>query len=348
MTSKRLKIVVIGAGLIGRKHIELVTAAAELSAIIDPTEGAKDLAVAKNVEWFGNLESYLETERPDGAIVASPNGFHLDHASACLSLGIPVLVEKPLADTVPAGRAMTRLAAETGTPLLVGHHRRHSPIIEAAKDILVAGQLGRLVTVNALCWLHKPAEYFEMEWRTKTGGGPTHINLIHDIDLLQHLCGSIVEVQARETSAIRVFDVEDSAAMIVRFETGVLGTITVSDTVSAPWSWELTAGENPAYPKTDQSCYMLGGTNGSLSIPDMRIWSHQGQQSWWSPMDVSQVPVSTNDPVAAQFDHFLDVVNGLATPRVTADDGLRDIEVLDAIKRAADSGRTEVVSRASQ
>lgn len=344
MQTRPPKITVVGAGLIGRKHIDLVQSHAELHAIVDPVEAAASLAQDKNVPWFPDLNACLEASHPDGVIVASPNTLHLEHALACLSAGIPVLVEKPLTDTVASGRVVCDRVRETGTALLVGHHRRHSPIIAAAKAVMEAERLGRVVSVNAMFWLHKPADYFDMVWRTQTGGGPTYINLIHDIDLLQYLCGPIVAVQAQEANAVRGFDVEDTSAIIVTFASGALGTIAVSDTVSAPWSWELTAGENPAYPKTDQSCYTIGGTDAALSLPDLRVWSHAGPPSWWSPIDFEKLDVAQADPVAAQFRHLLDVIAGQAIPLVTAEDGLRNIEVLEAIKRAAKTGTREQVA----
>lgn len=328
----------VGAGLIGRKHIDLVRSAAQLHSIVDPAEAARDLARSLDVPWFPELSECVKASLPDGVIVASPNGLHLAHGSACMAHELPVLIEKPLADSVDASRQLVELSVQTGTPVLVGHHRRHSPIIHAAKAVMDGKRLGRLVSVNAMFWLNKPADYFDMTWRTKAGAGPTYINLIHDIDLLQYLCGPIVDVQAREANAVRGFEVEDSSAIILGFENGALGTVTVSDTVSAPWSWELTAGENPAYPETDQSCYMIGGTEGALSLPDLRVWSHEGTQSWWSPMTTETISVQREDPVAAQLQHFLDVIERRAEPLVRAEDGLRNIEVLEAIKTAASTG----------
>ena len=333
-----LGIVVVGAGLIGKKHIELVSSVARLHAIVDPAETARDLAASLDVPWFADLSECLGSNPPDGVIVASPNTLHLAHGTACLNAGLPVLIEKPLAETVVAGRALAELSANTGTPVLVGHHRRHSAVIDAARRVLAEGGLGRLVSVNAMFWLNKPADYFDVTWRSEPGGGPTYINLIHDIDLLQHLCGPIVSVQAREANAVRGFQVEDTSAIILEFGNGALGTVTVSDAVSAPWSWELTAGENPAYPRTDQSCYMIGGTKGSLSLPDLRIWSHEGAQSWWSPMATERLPVEARDPVEAQLHHFCEVIAGRTATLVSAEDGLRNIEVLDAIKTAARTG----------
>lgn len=336
-------IIVIGAGLIGRTHVERVIADASLAAIVDPAAGARELAAAQDVPWFADIDACLAATRAAGAIVASPNGLHLAHASACLRAGIPALVEKPLADTAEAGRKIVALAASTGVPVLVGHHRRHSPVIEAAHEVVSSGRLGRIVTTHASFWLMKPPDYFDMAWRTRAGGGPTYINLIHDIDLMQHLCGPIRTVQAREAHEVRGYDVEDTSAVILTYENGALGTVTISDTVPAPWSWELTSGENPAYPKTDQSCYMIGGTEGALSLPDLRVWRHEGPQSWWSPMNVTEIPFERRDPVAAQFRHFLEVIAGRAAPRVTAEDGLRNIEVLEAIKEAARSGGSVTV-----
>lgn len=343
MTRSAIRIALVGAGLIGRKHAALVAQHASLAAIVDPDPTAQALADQYGALWFDGLEACIAEVALDGVIVASPNQMHLEHGSACLNAGLPVLIEKPLTDTVEAGRSLVALQETTGVPLLVGHHRRHSPIIEAAKAVLDAGRLGQMLAVNALFWLNKPDDYFDVEWRCREGGGPIYINLIHDIDLLQHFCGPIVKVQAKESRNARKLDVEDTAAAILEFESGVLGTVAISDAVSSPWSWELTAGENPAYPKTDQSCYLLAGTKGSLSVPDLRFWTHTGTQSWWSEIESDLMPVTPTDPVEAQFLHFLDVIAGRAAPRVTAAAGLRNIEILDALKRAAQHGSTQIV-----
>lgn len=344
MAKSKSRIIVVGAGLIGRKHVDVVCAHAQLVAIVDPHPAAQELAETHGVPGFETLGDCLDQVEADGAIIATPNHLHWPNGKACLNAGLPVLIEKPLAEAAPEAAKLVALEKTSGVPILVGHHRRHSPIAKAAKSAIDMGGLGRLVTVNALFWLHKPIDYFDVEWRTKAGGGPTYINLIHDIDMLQHLCGPIVRVQAREANSVRGFEVEDTSAVILEFASGALGTVSICDTTSAPWSWELTAGENPAYPKTDQSCYTFGGTEGSLSVPDMRIWRHDGAPSWWSPISVETLDLPTNDPIQEQFRHFLNIIENGTAPLVSAVDGLRNIEVLDAIKRAAVSGQVEPVA----
>ena len=335
----KARIVVVGVGLIGRKHLEVVTEHASLAAIVDPDPKAKAVSDTLGAPWYDDLEACLLAEKPDGAIIATPNHLHFPQGEACLRQGVPVLIEKPLTASAEEGKALVALESTLKTPILVGHHRRHSSVAKAAKAAIDTGRLGRVVTVNALFWLNKPADYFKAEWRTKEGGGPTYINLIHDIDMLQHLCGPIIRVQAREANAVRGFDVEDTSAVILEFASGALGTVSICDTTSAPWSWELTSGENPAYPRTDQSCYTLGGTKAALSIPDLRLWRHEGQQSWWSPIKDEKLTIEEQDPIKAQFLHFLEVVAGRSQPMVSAREGLGNIQVLEAIKSAARSGK---------
>ncbi|MEP3279922.1 MAG: Gfo/Idh/MocA family oxidoreductase [Stappiaceae bacterium] len=341
------KIAVVGAGLIGRKHIDVVRKYAVLDAIVDPSPAAEALAASLGVSWFAEVEDYLVTGRPDGAIVATPNRLHWPHGGRFIATGIPVLVEKPLAESTSSAEKLVSLSRKANVPVLVGHHRRHSPLVKAAKAAIDAGDLGRLATVNAQFWLYKPQDYFDVEWRRKDGAGPTFINLIHDIDLLRHFCGDIVSVQAMESRAIRSFEVEDTCAAVLEFENGALGTVTISDTVVAPWSWELTAGENPAYPKTDMACYMFGGTRGSLSIPDLRHWKNPGKQSWWEPIEATNLTFEAADPVEEQFKHFLDVIRNDATPLVSAQEGMKNLQVLEALKNATLHGATQSVGEPS-
>ncbi len=342
------RIAVAGAGLVGRAHAEIVSGSARLDAIIDPDPDAGRIAERHGTDWHPDLAEYLRSGRPDGAIVAAPNHLHLPLARACLEAGVPVLVEKPLADGIAEARSLVQASRTTGVPVLVGHHRRHSPIAELARDVIEGGRIGRVVAVNSMFWLNKHDDYFNVEWRVRAGGGPICINLIHDIDLLQHFCGPITAVQARSARSVRGLEVEDTGAMIFEFASGALGTASVCDATSAPWSWELTAGENPIYPQTDQFCYQIAGTTGALSVPDLTVWTHAGPEGWWSPITHERIAVAHDDPMARQFEHFLDVILSGVPPLVTGEDGLRNIEVVEAIQAAAKSGGTKEIVRSGQ
>ena len=187
-------------------------------------------------------------------IIATPNQLHVANGLACVRAGIPMLVEKPVSDDVASGWELVAAAEQADVPMLVGHHRRHSPLIHEAKAIVASGAVGRVTAVNGLCWFLKPQHYFDVAWRRQAGAGVVLINLIHVIDDLRNICGDLETVQAILSNVTRGFEVEDTAAIMLRFRSGALGTISISDTVAAPWSWELTSGEDKAFPRTDQSC----------------------------------------------------------------------------------------------
>jgi predicted dehydrogenase len=335
-----MRIGVAGAGLIGRKHVALIEASADciVAGIADPSPAAKAFAETHNISWYSDHRALLEREAPDGVIVASPNTLHLSIAIDCLERGTPALVEKPVTDTVASALVLLRAVRRAGVPVLVGHHRRHNPRIKAVRESIAIGQIGQLTAVVGLWLLRKPDDYFDIAWRREQGGGPVLINLVHDIDNLRFICGEIVEVQALISNRARGFAVEDTAALLLRFENGALGTVTVSDATPAPWSWELTSGENAAYPKQDQPCYLFAGTRGSLSVPTLELWSYPGERGWYAPLGRTDVAAATLDPLVEQLRHFLAVIAGREAPLISVEDAMGTLAVVEAVKEAARNG----------
>lgn len=338
--SSPVKLVVQGAGLIGKRHIEHILAAPEsdLLAIIDPSPAGRALAEKHGVPWYGDFATMLAAGRPDGIVIATPNQLHVANGLEAIAAGIPALIEKPLADDIAAGVRLVEAGEKAGVPVLTGHHRRHNPMIQRAKAIIEAGKLGRIVSVHGFFWLMKPDDYFDIPWRRELGAGPVLMNLAHDIDLLRYLCGEIEAVQAFQSNSIRNHAVDETTVVILKFESGALGTVNVSDTVVAPWSWEQTTGENPAYPHTDQSCYHIGGTHGSLSVPRLELWSNAEKRSWWEPFTVERTVAADRDPLLLQILQFCRVIRGEEKPLVSGREGLMTLKAIDAVQRAAKSG----------
>jgi predicted dehydrogenase len=291
------------------------------------------------VPLFATLEAMLDATRPDGAILATPNALHVSGALACIARRVPVLVEKPIAESLVEAQRLVAAAAASGVPVLVGHHRRHSAILEAAQRVIASGQLGRLVSVNGSATFRKPDSYFtEAPWRSQPGGGPILINLVHEIDNLRALLGEVVEVQALASNAARGFAVEDTVAINLRFASGVLGTFLLSDAAASPRSWEQTTGENAHYDRhADEDCYVIAGEQGSLELPTMRLRRYTGERSWFAAMHTETIDVPVVDPLVQQLTHFCAVIRGEEAPRVRAADAARTLEVTLAVAQAAAS-----------
>ena len=337
--SAPVRLSVMGAGLIGKRHIQHILARPEatLASIIDPTPAARDMAETLEIAWFPYFHDIPVGKRPDGVVVSTPNQMHVANGLECIEAGVPALVEKPLADDLAGAQTLVDAAARKGVPLLSGHHRRHNPMIQRAKAEIDCGRLGQLVSVHGMFWLIKPDDYFDLAWRREKGAGPLLLNLIHDVDLLRYLVGEVEAVQAAQSNRVRGNEVEETAAIILHFANGALGTVNVSDTIQAPWSWEFTAGENPSYSQTSESCYQIGGVKGSLAIPQLDFWSHPSNPSWWTPIERERLSYTPEDPLGLQIANFCGVIRRTAEPVVSGREGLATLKVIDAVKRAAES-----------
>ena len=308
--------------------------------MVDPDHATEGFAIINGSDWYPTISDMLRINPPDGVIIATPNQMHVDNGLECVRAKLPIMIEKPIADATQSALLLVEEAKNVGIPILVGHHRRHNPIIQAAKEQIDSGFIGEIVAVHAACWLYKPDSYFDVAWRTQQGAGPVFINLIHDIDLLRYLIGEVRSVQAFGSNQTRDHEIEDTAAIILSFANGALATITVSDTIVSPWSWELTAEENPAYPATRQNCYFIGGTRGSIEIPGGKVWFQKGERSWWEPINHKSYDVEHRDPLDTQISHFCDVIIREAEPLISGHDALRSLQVIEAIKESALSNRT--------
>lgn len=339
----QMRIGVVGAGLIGRKHIEVLRSGRPdyaLAGVADPSETARAEAEALGYECYGSVKELIEKVVPDGVVIAVPNQQHVSTGLACIRRGVPILIEKPVADTIAEALTLIEAAETAGVATLTGHHRRHNPIMRRAAEMIKEGAVGRVVVANALWLSHKPVGYHDVAWRRQAGGGPVLINAIHDIDCLRMLCGDIESVQASDSNAVRGFDVEDTAAAILRFKSGALGTLLLSDTVSSPWSWETTSGENPAFANSGLDSIFIGGTRGSLAVPSLDLrWQDAGGESWLKPLTQKREPIVPADPYYEQMRNFADVIRGAKEPVLSGRDGTMTLATTLAITMSAQSGK---------
>ena len=340
---KKIKIGIFGFGLMGRQHAKAIFSSkkASLHSIIDTNKNSKILSKKLKVPLFKNINHLLLKEnKPDAIIVSTPNQFHEKHANLILKSKIPLLLEKPIADNINSAKRIINISKKNNTPLLIGYHRRYNILVDEIKKIITSKKLGKIVSVNVICWFYKHKAYFDKKWRTEKGAGPLGINLVHDIDMLCYWLGPVKYVQSFISNKNRFLDVEDTAIVNLHFKSGVLSTLNISDTIVSPWSYELTSGENPAYPKTDQTSYQIGGTKGSIQFPNLKYWHYKGERSWWKKIFYRKIN-KKNEKISLvnQIDHFVKVVSGESKPHVTGMDGLYSLKVYESILQSAKTGR---------
>ena len=341
---------IIGLGLIGRKHADIARQidGCILVAVSDADRAAKKPAEELGAEFYTNYQEMIEREELDGVIIAVPNDLHAPVGMACARKGIHLFVEKPIASSIADADSLIETVRQHNVCLLVGHHRRFNPLVEATRKVVSGGQIGTLVGVTVLFTVLKPPDYFQVAWRKQKGGGPILINLIHEIDNLRYICGDITRVYAEISNGVRKLPVEDSASVSLRFDCGAVGTVLISDCVSSIWSYEANTGENPYYFHSSENCYYFFGTEASFVFPRLKkvYYPNPDKAGWQYPILAEEVEVVRADPLREQLKHFCKVVKGLESPRTTGEDAKKTLEVVLAILESGEAGKPVSVNPA--
>ena len=297
------RILVVGGGLIGIRHLQAVQAhaACELVGLVDP-----DMSIQSDVPRFAKVG---DVRGPvDGVIIATPTHLHASHGIEAAERGWHMLIEKPVSETLESAKKLEMVLRSKNIRALVGHHRRYHAVVQQLKACLEDGLIGQVVNVSVLWAMRKPDIYFEGNWRTD-GGSPVMINLVHDIDTLRFVIGEITQTVALKGRSLRGSPRIESGAIALAFENGAVGTITFADTTPSPWGFEAGTGENPNIGTTKQDMMWITGTKGAISFPSMTVW--KGTDWGTSAKPVAFEPAqNTRTPMEAQLDHFVDVING--------------------------------------
>ncbi|KAM3421244.1 hypothetical protein BST61_g1650 [Cercospora zeina] len=326
-SSTAVSIAIIGAGLIGPRHAQSAVANehATLHCFVDPRPEAISTAEAFHVPLFTSIKHMLlEYGKPDGAIICTPNHTHVALSQELLEAGVNVLVEKPVSTEISNGRQLLETARRTGRHLLAGHHRRFSSYVVSAKRALSEGIIGKPIAVSGLWVLRKPASYFEppTEWRAVPGkGGPIHINL-------RRVFPSGHTTWKKEQPSF--FDSRQGWWEHSSWRTIVLPA----------HNFESGTGENPIIPQACKDFYRVFGTEGTLSVGDMKVSKYDSgaAKCWAHHVRESVMPVEPCVPFDEQMKNFVDVMRGLTEPKCTGEDGLKALIACDAVKKSIESG----------
>ena len=324
-----VKLLLAGTGLIGHRHMQhiLEHSDLELVGIIDP------LITDEKIEGVTTFSSLSDVNKlADGIILATPTETHADLTIQSLEMGLHVLVEKPVAASLPEADKMIRASEKTGLSILVGHHRRHHPLVNETINILKSGKIGRPVAASLMWLMRKQDEYFDVEWRKGIDGGPIKQNLIHDVDTLRAFFGEIISVVGSGTNIVRNAKRHENGGVVLGFDTGMVATITFSDATPTPWGFEAGTGESPYIPKTNQSSMFIACTNGGLEFPTLKLWS--GASNWNEKPIMEHQNISEAVPLVRQLEHFSDVIRGKVTPIVDAKSARETLAVILQIEQA--------------
>ncbi|MCR4853864.1 MAG: Gfo/Idh/MocA family oxidoreductase [Prevotella sp.] len=182
-------------------------------------------------KWYTDAQELIDDPDVNAIYVATPPSSHATFAIMAMRAGKPVYVEKPLASSYDECARVNRISEQTGVPCYVAYYRRYLPYFQKVKQIVLSGQLGRIVNVQ-IRFSTPPREQDykqgeELPWRLKTeiaGGGYFYDLAPHQLDLLQDIFGVITKAEGICANRGGLYEAEDSVSACFSFENGVPGS----------------------------------------------------------------------------------------------------------------------------
>lgn len=330
-------VALIGAGAVADWHADGGYAAlgevVRLAAVCDSREDrARSLAGRFGARPYTNLDEVLANPDIQGVDLCVPHHLHAPLALRALAAGKHVLVEKPIATTVGDAERMVGLAAERGLTLCVSEQYPFSEPFVRARDLIRDGAIGKLVTIRThrVGWLE--GIWLRDGWRqnaTIAGGGMLLDQGCHYTSIVRLLAGDIAEVAAFTTNTRADWVGEDTATLILRFESGIIG--------EALYCWGTKTSNVGA------ECYAYG-ERGHLRVnsgsPALVLYREDLPGGRQVILDQSE----GLGVFAAIVEDWVLAALGRRSPTMPGSEGLKDLRVVDAAYRSAQSGKVEKVN----
>ena len=343
----KLNVGIVGLGWPGQRHAEAILANADAHLY-----AAADLNAERREKFTQTFpvdrvfENYLEMlldPAVAAVIIALPNALHFPVSLAALQAGKHVLCEKPPALNASEMKTIRVEAAARRLIYFFGRQMRFSPEIQAAKELIAAGRLGTPYFGRTVWVRERGTPFFGVGgWFTdkaRAGGGALIDLGVHAIDTAWYLLGNPrpLSVSAQVFQSFPgviqapVFDVEDGAYGMIRFEGGAQVQFEVSWAANLTDDIPVVAG----WPGRELMNATLYGPKATIRLEPLALFEDQGGQV----VKVDIQPKGEVNQFSAQMENFVSAILGRSAPVNSVTQAVYLMEILDAIYRSSDLGR---------
>jgi predicted dehydrogenase len=278
---------------------------------------AETFATRHGFKVSGDLKAMLTDASIDAVVSAGPAGLHAAHSLAVIEAGKPVLAVKPMATRRADAEALRAAARKHGVLLALGYNRCFYPAIAELRRRVAAGDLGTLLHMEGNFCVDR---YFKLkpgaDWKTDTGQVLAGALADHSLYAMIELLGPVAEVVSQGSTRATNLPITDTTATLLRFASGASGLLTA---IGATATYERTT---------------VFGSKGWAEI-------RHGEQFTFQPVggEGATIDYPDLDPEKTELEAFAAAVTGEKPFPVTVDDAVHGVEVLEAIDRAAKTGR---------
>jgi predicted dehydrogenase len=329
----RLRVGVIGAGAWGQNHVRTVAGLpeTELAAVCDLNPKIRERVARQHPSAFVTDSVPALLTRVEAVVIASTARTHAELGMAAVAAGVPVLIEKPFALTVPDAERLAEEADRRRVPLLAGHLLEYHPVVEYLRGLITGGRFGSV--------------YYLYSQRVNLGQVRPDENALwsfgpHDISVALFLLGDSPRTVAAQGHSYLQPGIEDVVFLTMTFGSGIVAHAQLSWLDPHKERRLTVVGErqmavfDDMQPREKLRIYDKG-----VDRPEYRSY---GESLSVREGDIFIPRISNAEPLAVQLRHFVQVVRGEATARADARDGVRVVRVLDAASRSLAQGGAPV------
>jgi len=334
---RKIRVGLVGCGRIAENHFNAISNYPddlELIAVCDNNKIKLDNVIKKHgVPGYKDLADMLAGENLDLIILTTPSGLHSGQAIEVAKAKRHVVTEKPMATTWADGKKMVQACDEHGVRLFVVKQNRHNETLRLLKDAIIKKRFGRLYLATINVFWTRPQSYYDADsWRGtwEFDGGAFMNQASHYVDLLDWLMGPVESIQAYTSTLGRNIEVEDTGVASVHWRSGAMGSINVT---------MLT------YPKNLEGSITIIGEKGTVRIGGVAVneiqhWDFKDALD--SDESIKSVNYETNSVYGfghvLYYKNVIEVLRGVSEPYTDGREGLRSLELIVALYRAARDG----------
>jgi UDP-N-acetylglucosamine 3-dehydrogenase len=328
--SRTLRAGLIGLGAMGRHHARVLAGldGVELVAIADPG-GDPHGRGPHGVELVDDVEALIGRGL-DYAVVACPTGLHVEVGIALAEAGVGALVEKPLADSFEGGQILVDAFEKQSLVAGVGHIERYNPALQHMRARLEAGELGEVYQVQTRRQGPFPHRIADV--------GVVKDLATHDIDLTAWVTGRDYATVAAQTFHKSGRPHEDMVAVTGKLAGGEIVNHLVNWLSPFKERFTMVTGTKGSFVADTLTADLTFHANGAVTTDWEAIRAFRGVAEG----DSTRFAISKREPLQVEHENFRDAVLTGTTGEgvVTLRQGLRTVQVADAILRSASDGST--------
>lgn len=321
--AQMLRTAVIGVGAMGRNHARIYSELpdVQLVGVADTCwETAHAVARRYGSKGYTDYRQLLSEQNPDIVTIAVPTVHHLETAHYVAAYGAHLLIEKPIASSVEEGKQIIAAAEKANIKLAIGHVERFNPAVIALKERLARGELGQVFQLDARRQGPFPVRVYDV--------GVVIDLAVHDLDIIRYVSGAeVMRVYAEIERHVHSTH-EDMMSSLLRLDNGAVGTLTINWLTPTKIRELCVTGERGMFRVDYLTQDLFFFEN---AITDEEGWENLTILRGVSEGRMIRHMVNKKEPLRLELEAFMSAVRGETPVAVTGTDGLRALELAQAI-----------------